>query len=130
MDAKYIQEYEDFELNHWWFVARRRMIQDWLDRYASGARSWLDVGCGTGVLLDSYQRIAWKVGIELDAACVERARAKGIEAHVAEGWDLTKYGEFDVVSLCDVTEHLEDERPAIDGTWRALKSGGIALVTV
>src|SRR2546421_12301778 len=115
MDPKYIEQYEDFELHHWWFVARRRIIEDWMDRYvvdrAPGPVRWLDVGCGTGVLLDSYKRISAKVGIELDAGCVARARAKGLEAYVAEGWEMYRVGEVDVIRLCDVLEDLEAERP-------------------
>lgn len=137
MDADYTKEYEDFELRHWWFVARRRIIHGALDRYASAARRdgarWLDVGCGTGVLLDSYRAIANpnKLGLELDPGSVERARAKGLDVRRAEAtWSFGQYGRFDLVTLTDVLEHVEGEREAIDAVREVLAPGGILLITV
>jgi len=50
MDPAYIQQYEDFERRHWWFVARRELIFDWMDRYAPAGNGheprWLDIAAG------------------------------------------------------------------------------------
>jgi SAM-dependent methyltransferase len=45
-------------------------------------------------------------------------------------WDFSPLGAFDLVTLCDVLEHVEHERPAVDAVYDALKPGGVALVTV
>ncbi len=140
MDPAYIEQYENFEMRHWWFVARREIIEQALDecvaqheaRTGSQPR-WLDVGCGTGVLLDTYGRIdtAHKVGLDVDSACVERGRAKGLDLRLSEmNWNLAQHGSFDLITLCDVLEHVEDESAALNAVTAALSEGGTLLVTV
>ena len=134
MDQNYTQEYEDFEQRHWWFVARREIIHAALDRYALPAAKnprWLDVGCGTGVLLHSYQAISDKLGLEMDAGSVSRTRAKGLDVRQVEPkWDFREYGTFDLVTLTDVIEHVEHEAEAIDAVGAVLRNNGILLITV
>ena len=134
MDASYTQEYEQFELKHWWFVARRQIIHQALDRYArlgSSDPRWLDVGCGTGVLLDSYRPIGKKLGLEMDAGSVGRAKSKGLDVRQVEPkWDFSEYGSFDLVTLTDVIEHVEHEQDALNAVRAVLKEDGILLITV
>jgi SAM-dependent methyltransferase len=137
MDPGFIQEYERFEVRHWWHVARRRIIESLLDRHcveaSRGAVRWLDIGCGTGVMLQDYVRIGigQKVGLDTEPLCVERARAKGLDVRLTGAdWDLSKLGKFDLISLCDVIEHVADERPALRRVREALRPGGVLLVTV
>ena len=135
MDPSYTREYETFEQQHWWYRARREIIHSFLDEHLArrdlSAVRWLDVGCGTGVLLESYRRIGRKMGLELDGQCVARGRDKSLEiVQTASTWDLRHFGTFDVVTLCDVIEHVEHEREALDAVWESLSPGGIALVTV
>ncbi len=132
MDPTYRDEYEAFEQRHWWFVARREIILQALHRYAPPNNPrWLDVGCGSGVLLAAETRIERKMGVDLDPANVTDARAKGLDVHpVQRGWDFSEFGQFDLITLCDVVEHVEHEAPAINAVYEALKPGGIVLVTV
>lgn len=136
MEQDYTGQYEDFELRHWWFVSRRAIIHSALDRVVDVLPSprWLDIGCGTGVLLDSYERIPpqRKLGVEMDADCVERARRKGLDVWRTQpdAWDFDELGSFDLVTLCDVLEHVEDEEAAIKQVHRRLAPGGMTLVTV
>jgi 2-polyprenyl-3-methyl-5-hydroxy-6-metoxy-1,4-benzoquinol methylase len=135
MDESYIEQYENFELHHWWFVARRELIIQALHEHvrfdSDKTPRWLDVGCGTGVLLQSYTRISDKMGLEVDAACVKRAQEKGLNVRQAEEiWDLPRFGRFDVITLCDVLEHLRDEEAAIAAAAAALAENGVLLITV
>lgn len=134
MDASYTLEYEGYELRHWWFVARRLIIQQALNRFARlGSKNprWLDVGCGTGVLLDSYPAITNKLGLELDQGSVERARSKGLDVRqVQPRWDFREYGKFDLVTLTDVIEHVERDQEAVDAVRDVLNDDAIVLVTV
>ena len=45
-------------------------------------------------------------------------------------WDFTEYGRFDVVTLCDVIEHVENDLDAINAVKQVLNPGGTVLVTV
>lgn len=135
MDPALISVYDAHERRHWWFTVRRDIIEAALSRYVPGAAEkkgrWLDVGCGTGVLLEHYQGFGEKIGAELDAGCVERARANGVDVRQTRtNWDFTAFGTFDCVSLCDVLEHVEQERDALRAAAEVLKPGGILLITV
>ena len=133
MDPSYTAEYELFETKHWWHVVRLEIIHDALDRYVTSPERtrWLDVGCGTGVLLDSYPRIADRLGLELDAGSVERGRAKGLDIRRVEPrWDFREYGTFDLVTMCDVIEHVEKDDEAVVAVRDVLRPGGLVLVTV
>lgn len=133
MDPTYTSEYELFETRHWWHVARLELIHHTLDRYVTrpAETRWLDVGCGTGVLLDSYPRIPNRLGLETDAGSVDRGRSKGLDIRqVSPKWDFREYGTFDLVTMCDVIEHVEDDREAIDAVRQVLNPGGMILLTV
>lgn len=131
MDATYAKDYEQYERHHWWHVARRELIQSMLDRHVPASSRWLDVGCGSGVALSLYQRIADKLGVEADPMLVERARRNNVNVVRTEAhWDFSALGRFDLITLCDVIEHVEDDQSAIAAVHRALRDGGTCLVTV
>jgi SAM-dependent methyltransferase len=133
MDDAYLLEYEAFEERHWWFVARREIILQAIHRYlpAAGSPRWLDVGCGSGVLLAAEKAINDKIGVDLDPGNVARGKARGLDIRqVQRGWDFSELGKFNLITLCDVVEHVEHEAPAINAVYEALLPGGIVLVTV
>ena len=136
MEENYAREYEDYEQRHWWHVARREIICDQLARALRHCGierpRWLDVGCGPGVLLDAFHAGGEKIGIEVDPVLAEQARRKGLNVWGAtEGrWDFSEHGAFDLITLCDVIEHVEDDAAALDAARAALRDGGVLLVTV
>lgn len=76
-------------------------------RYAP-AGTWLDVGCGNGHLLCAAQEYGYRpFGLERRRdLCTELALKAGLPASSA---DFLTYAEpADVVSLCDVLEHVRD----------------------
>ena len=141
MDAAYADEYERFEREHWWFAVRRRIITaaidaalDAVERDAGvvGPR-WLDVGCGPGVLLEAYARVPpdRKVGTDPHPPAVERGRSRGLDLReTATEWDFAGLGTFDLVTLCDVIEHVERDAQAVAEVARRVRPGGRVLVTV
>jgi 2-polyprenyl-3-methyl-5-hydroxy-6-metoxy-1,4-benzoquinol methylase len=133
MDPTYTQEYEQFERRHWWFVARREIICQTIERYGKSAADhprWLDIGCGTGVLLESVPAITDKLGLELDAGSVARAQSRGLNVRqVAPAWDFREHGLFDLITLTDVIEHVEHEQEAIAAARAVLKDNGVLLIS-
>ncbi len=133
MDAAYTKEYEAFELHHWWHRDRRRLIRDSITRFTADkpAVRWLDVGCGTGVLLAEHTSITDKLGLEMDAGSVARAQEKHLNVlQIDTSWDFSPHGTFDLISACDVIEHVEHDTDAVREVRSSLNPSGVFLVTV
>jgi SAM-dependent methyltransferase len=85
----------------------------------------LDLGCGDGTLTAKLSALGCDViGVDASAAQVEAARKLGVDARVADGEALGFGPEFDAVFTNATLHWLKDHDAAIDGAWRALKSGG------
>jgi 2-polyprenyl-3-methyl-5-hydroxy-6-metoxy-1,4-benzoquinol methylase len=90
----------------------------------------LDVGCGSGVLLESMRALGWEVqGIDVDASAVENARRKGLDVYLG-GLEECQFpdGSFDVVTMSHVIEHVDDPRRLIRECHRILKQSGRLIV--
>ncbi|MGJ5814371.1 bifunctional 2-polyprenyl-6-hydroxyphenol methylase/3-demethylubiquinol 3-O-methyltransferase UbiG [Paludibaculum fermentans] len=102
---------------------------------AMPGKAVLDVGCGGGFLTESFARDGYDVaGIDSSAnsiaAAREHAAASGlaIDYRVARGECLPYAdGSFDIISCCDVLEHVHDPNQVIREISRTLRTGGIFL---
>ena len=133
MDVELWDAIARVERRHWWFRGRREVVASVLrERLTAGARV-LDIGCGTGFvlerLLDDFD--AW--GLEPDesvrARASERAAPK-IRAGSTGNLSALAGATFDGVLLLDVLEHLDDELPALRSARSVLAAGGLLLVTL
>ena len=136
------EEYERmyrFEDTYWWFVARRRLIASLLDaRYSRDGRlRLLDIGCGTGAMLDMLAPFGEVVGADFAPQALEFCRARGREND--RHYPLTRADvrrlpfaddSFDAVTAMDVIEHIDDDKAASSEIFRVLKPGGRLFVTV
>lgn len=85
----------------------------------------LDLGCGHGTLTEKLVAAgATVVGVDASAEQVAAARARGLEAHVADGHALTFDREFDAVLSNAALHWMTRPDAVVDGVWRALKPGG------
>lgn len=91
---------------------------------------WLDVGFGDGALMTTAAEHGFDVvGIDRRGEAVARLRAFGFDAREGELDDLPEGERFDVVSLCDVLEHIAFPRNALARARRLVASGGLLLVS-
>jgi SAM-dependent methyltransferase len=131
------------EESHWWYVARRRVILSWLSRSlaktgragASGLRL-LDYGCGTGINLVHMAQLGDVFGVDAAPDAIAFCRQRGL-ANVIEAPSLDEMtsaqvfgGEFDVVTMLDVLEHIPDEVATLRRVRELLKPGGLLVITV
>jgi SAM-dependent methyltransferase len=102
----------------------------WLAGHASGPRL-LDVGAAYGFLLAAARRHGFEgIGVEPAAGCAEVARRElGVEVRTGtiEEIDLPAR-EFDVATMLDVVEHLENPRAALARIHSLLRPGGLLVV--
>jgi SAM-dependent methyltransferase len=132
------EEYERmyrFEDRYWWFVARRHLITSLLDaRYPRDGRlRILDIGCGTGKMLDELAPFGAVVGADFSPEALQFCVTRGVGADLARA-DVRRLpfaGEsFDVVTAMDIIEHIDDDKAAACEVFRVLRPGGRLLVTV
>lgn len=123
------------QTRHFWFEARNRLIIAALCRHFPNARSFLDLGCGTGGVLAALDREC--AGLTLVAAdallgglafAMRRVpTASFIQVDVRS---LPYEREFDVIGVFDVLEHLDDDELVLRHMYRATLPGGGVVITV
>ncbi len=95
----------------------------------------LDIGCGGGVLAEEFARLGCKVtGIDIATESIAVARAHAqtqgllIDYQTGSATQLPFDGSsFEVVSCCDVLEHISEWEQVIVEVGRVLKAGGLFL---
>jgi 2-polyprenyl-6-hydroxyphenyl methylase/3-demethylubiquinone-9 3-methyltransferase len=112
-------------------------VQETIERHARPGGRVLDIGCGTGFLLERLaERGFTGVGVDLSPESVEIARARLAEigaadrlsAEVGSAYDPPD-GPFDLVTVTDVLEHLEDPRACLTAARERLAPGGVVVVS-
>ena len=135
MDQRLYAEYAELQDRHWWFVGRRRILSAVLEA-GLGRRDdrtrILDIGCGTGTMLDALGRFGEVDGVDTEPAAVEFCHRHGHpRVELYSGGRLPHPdGSFDLVTMLDVIEHVDDDQTMLGEARRVLRPGGIALTTV
>ena len=121
----------DLEDHYWWFVSRRRLALNLLDRFSTTGPT-LDVGCGTGAVLAELQKQGEAFGVDLSGTALEFAAERGLVNLVkADAQALPFVGEtFQSVVSLDTLEHVPDDQAAAREIARILKPGGVAVINV
>jgi SAM-dependent methyltransferase len=135
-DPAFFDRLPEVEPRSFWFRARNRLIVSVLRRHFPGARSLLEVGCGTGFVLsglrDAFPELRL-VGSELFPKALEYARQRlpdNVQLVELDAREMPYQAEFDVVGAFDVIEHIADDAAVLRGMRRAVVPGGGLLVMV
>jgi SAM-dependent methyltransferase len=135
MEHAYYAEYRTIEERHWWFIGRRTVLLRVLGRCLNGAggeRRILDVGCGTGAMLQQLAAFGTVDGLDADETAVRFCRERGLaRVELLSSDRLPKEsGSFDLVTALDVLEHVDDDRSLLLEVARVLRPDGAFLLTV
>ncbi len=90
----------------------------------------LDVGCGSGLFLQTMVNLGWAgTGVEPDAAAAEIARRRGLRV-VTGTIEAARFpsGAFDIVTMSHVIEHVVDPIDTLRECGRVLCPGGRLIV--
>ncbi len=97
--------------------------------------SLLDVGCGTGFLIDmlAREKAAGYCGVDLSDEMIRVAKGKAIPGaeFVAGSADKLPYPDesFDIVTCSQSFHHYPYPEKAMREAWRVLKSGGLYILS-
>ena len=93
-------------------------------------RRILDIGCGLGMYVDKFRRFSDDVhGVDVDPEKVAQASQWLPNIQVAPAEHLPYAdGEFDVILLNEVIEHVDDDRLTIHEAYRCLRPGGHIII--
>jgi 2-polyprenyl-3-methyl-5-hydroxy-6-metoxy-1,4-benzoquinol methylase len=132
-DEAYERLYRTGALHVWDTEQRRedfRLIRQYLDGFEGKSIDVLDVGCYTGQLLASMPKSFHIFGVETNEEAASVAASKGIRVIARTVQDLTAdSGKYDVITACDVIEHLANPLDFLRRLRLHLKPGGQLLVT-
>ena len=124
------------ERDHWWFRGKRAAIASLLDRAGASPPGpgdvVVDVGCGTGAILERFAAGAVAVGIDDHADALRYARERSGALLVrsdARGLPFGS-GTVDRAFLLDVAEHVPEDAAVFAEIRRVLKPTGLAVIHV
>ncbi len=121
------------EKDDWWFVGRHKIIANFLEKYLGNKKDLkiLDIGCGAGGMIDLLSQYGTTIGVDKDRQIAQFNRKNGRK--VFHG-DLVKLSfpdsSFDLVSLLEVLEHVDDDLQGLKEVRRILKPGGTFFISV
>ncbi len=135
MDAALYREMYELEDEHWWFRGRRAIILDTLRRFRGSSRgTLLDVGLGTGRNARAFLASGFAVeGLEFSSEAIAFTRTTLPDLPIVQDSfpsPSVPQNKYEVITLLDVLEHIDDDVAALRAARAALVPGGTLLITV
>lgn len=123
------------ESGHWWFQARNRLLLWILATKIESFQKFLEVGCGTGYVLEGVHKAFPEVelfGSEYFEEGLTHARKRIPTASFTQldATLMTDMNHYDVIGAFDVIEHIEEDEKVLANLTRALAKNGRLLITV
>lgn len=130
-------EYEvlySLEDHYWWYVARRELIGQVVQRIASprAAQKILDVGCGTGANSAMLTRHGWVAGTDASEHALEFCHRRALPNLFRSRIERLPLlpNSLDMVVVLDVLEHVDNDLAVLEELRRVLRPGGSLVATV
>jgi SAM-dependent methyltransferase len=122
------------EERHFWFAARNDVIVSTLRRAIGPLRDrqLVDIGCGTGFVLAALEAAGVRgCGIDMHATSlrIARTRVRG-PLVLSDAAELPFFADFEVSTLFDVIEHVDDDVDVLRQARDVLAPRGFIVVTV
>ena len=131
----FFNELATVEPKHWWFRSRIRILLWVLKKHGGRFENFLEVGCGTGFVLQAISEAFPGVEIEgteyFDEGLVHaRKRVPSAKFKQLDARDMDIQECYDFIGAFDVIEHINEDELVLNNMSMALKPGGELLLTV
>lgn len=102
-----------------------KKVSDFILKYTKADSKILDVGCGSGNLLESIDNRVNKYGVDISKTSINKSLNKKLKCKVYDGKSIPfKENEFDLVNTFNVLEHVDNVETFLSENLRVLKKGG------
>ena len=117
---------------HFWFVGRKKLVEQLIEKYLDTDGLVLDVGCGTGYLVEMLSAKGYQsLGIDRRAEGLTAAKQNFRDAMLIQA-DVTQIpladAQIAVAILLDVIEHVDDYA-LLGEVHRLLEMDSIVIIT-
>jgi len=135
MEQQTYQTMSELEDYHWWFIARRKIIQRLIACTGNHANMrLLEVGSGTGGNSTMLKQFGELDSLEKSATAIQLAEHKNpdvkyLACDVPDELDCVTDETYDLIVMLDVLEHIEDDQAALMAVKKKLKPGGTMIVS-
>lgn len=124
------------EARSFWCRSRIRIIKRIIDRFADRSRTldMLDIGCGIGGIVGALEGMG---GLRLTGSEIylsglryARRRLPGVSFIQLDATRIPFAAQFDIIGAFDVLEHIDADEQVMRSVAKALRPGGLFLITV
>ncbi len=132
MEKVLYDEMRESETEHWWFQARREILLQIIKSFVPKGASVLDVGCGTGFILEKLQHDYDAHGLDHAEVAVNYCHERGL-TFVKQGLlgeETFNNKKFHLISFLDVIKHIEDDLAVLLAAKPYLSENGVVMITV
>lgn len=121
------------ERDDWWFVGRRKIILTFLKKYLKKKHDLkiVDIGCGAGGMIDLLGYYGTVTGVDKNKHIVHHNKKNGRKVYCGN-LDKLNFSDnsFELVTLLEVLEHVNDDMKGLKEVYRILKPEGIFFISV
>ncbi len=133
MDYNYFKEYYTLERNHWWFKARKTILESQIQKLVSKSKlKILNIGVATGSTSEMLSKYGEVTSVEFDHECCQFLRTE-LKMDIIEG-SITELPfedkTYDLICAFDVVEHVVEHEKAVSEMKRVCKDSGTVFCTV
>jgi ubiquinone/menaquinone biosynthesis C-methylase UbiE len=134
MEKYTYQEIFENEETNWWFVGTRNIIFAQIQKIFGDKDNLkiLDIGCGTGIVMKKLEKYGEVYGMDISEEAIKFCNKRGIK-NISKSSALKipyKNDYFDLITILDVLEHVDEDQKTLEEINRVLKREGICILTV
>ena len=116
--------------NHWWFQARKKIIEATISKNLKKGLNILDFGSGSGVNIEMLSTFGFVNIYEPHLKTAKYLTLKYKNKKKFKVLKTIKKKKFDLIILADVLEHIKYDKKEIKNLTKNLNKNGHILITV